>query len=274
MLKYSISKTLNCDRTKFYKIVASVEKYQHFLPWCIESYESNQKTETLKNIDLCKILLKKNINIESFKLKDTLEVKTFEGFLKVGFQILDFTYVSNVTCIHPNIIISEVDNNKSVVFQHLKSIWIIEKIRENLITVDYNIEMQFKYGFYSQFTHMFLDLLGESIVNSFVKEYENSNFEYKMSENINKEDKIFNIENGINNISNLAIYNKDLLRKFMSKLIYHKIANIKEIETLVHKISHDLTHLQRILFFSEINETNHNRSILEKIWDEIKIEIL
>ena len=277
MLKYSINKNLNCERRKFFQIVNTVHNYKNFLPWCVESVETNHKLEKFTNNDLKNLLLKKEVNFYNLILnKEIYEVKKFEGMLKVGFEMLDFSYFSNVTSVFPNIIISEVDNENSRIFKHLKSVWIIEDLKENLISINYNIEMEFKYSLYSRFTSVILDLLGESIVNSFVSEYDkitNSenkknflHFNYNVQENV--------IDNNLDNIENLQNFNKNIIKKLILKLLSMKIAKIDEIESLFQKIRENFSNLQKVIFYSELNEYNENRSILEKIWFEIKSEIL
>ncbi len=159
MLKYSITKSLQYDQIKFFELVRCVNNYKNYLPWCNDSKETNHKIDILNKNELSLILREKNVqyDLNSFET-DKFEIKTYDGLLKVGFQVLDFSYCSKVTSIYPSLIISEVDSENSKVFENLNSVWKFEKVKNDILSIDYNLEMKFKYGLYSQFTHLFLSL--------------------------------------------------------------------------------------------------------------------
>ena len=275
MLKYSINKTLHYDQYRFFELVRCVNNYKNYLPWCVESKETNHRIEKLRKNDLTHFLREKNVLIDVNSLEsDSVEINTFDGLLKVGFQVLDFSYSSKVSSIFPKLIISEVDGENSKIFENLKSVWKFEKLKNNVLSIDYNLEMKFKYGLYSQFTHLFMDLLGEKIVDSFIKEYEKmENYNNRIIKEVHNSEKTFSIEKSVEKIKYLDINNKILIKDFFSNLLLLKIATVEELDFSFKKMNESYSSIQKVVFLCELNQNNKNKFFLEKIWSEIKNDL-
>ncbi|KAI1314554.1 Coenzyme Q-binding protein coq10a, mitochondrial [Mortierella claussenii] len=102
--EYKERKLVSYSQQEFYDLVANVDDYQHFLPWCTHSKMSEPLPEE--------------------SVKDTIEGSTVtvrHGELGIGFNSLQERYVSNVTCQEPWTVRAVSYDSK--LFKELATIW-------------------------------------------------------------------------------------------------------------------------------------------------------
>ncbi len=153
MINYKYFKTLNFPLKTFLFTIVKVKNYKNFLPWCLDSFEKNHKSYDL-TFDEIKtnhpelfsnkyindyLYLQNELNKSEIKneKKDCLNneikrysIKTFEGYIKVGFDIIDFSYISKVYLICDNIVLSRTDDSQSNIFKKLESTWILKENKD------------------------------------------------------------------------------------------------------------------------------------------------
>lgn len=95
----------------------------------------------------------------------------FDAKCAIGFQIINFDYVSKVTYRHPAIPIQLSRDHEwyvssasaSSIFKLLQSEWKIKHSGPDLCSIDYSIQMEFANSLYSQITRQFFDYLVSSV---------------------------------------------------------------------------------------------------------------
>lgn len=305
MINYFTSQNLKIPISIFFQTVKRVRNYKDFVPWCKDSWDTDSYTNTytdtctdnknkfmtydqiirtfptlIKNTNSSKKLIEifnENNQICQYK---KIKVKNYDGGITVGFNILDFQYISNVIVIEPNIILSVTDGSKSNVFKKLESLWIIneDKIKDEII-VDYYINFEFKSLVFSQVTHLFLEFLGENILKSFI---EKSKQDMKLIENsvyVENMQKMNELEFSQivdykfeKILSEVSVNEKAKLKKMLNNLFELKKINLQELEKLVNVLKYNTTFLNKLLFLSDIAIWN-NHIQLEKIRREISSEV-
>ena len=96
----TIKKIIPCKKNQLVEMVLDIEKYPEFVPWCIEG--------------------------KVYEKKETIDLVTFNGDLKVGKSILNETFTSHV-CYHKDkdmIIVTNLDGP----LKHLKNEWKFKEI--------------------------------------------------------------------------------------------------------------------------------------------------
>jgi ribosome-associated toxin RatA of RatAB toxin-antitoxin module len=239
MINFSHSQKLNFPLKQFYKTITKVKNYKNFLPWCIDSYEKDHKIYNLtyKEIQNKFPELTKNIIISNHLNKlynnnsNLINLKTYEGFIKVGFDLIEFSYLSKVYEISDKIILSITDDSQSHIFSKLESIWILDDEKNiskeknekekayniDEINIDYNIQFKMKSILFSKITSICMSFLGENIVKSFISHTE----------------KIIKEENENYLLDNFNLNNKDINNKEeLNAYIYKK----KKLENLIKNL--------------------------------------
>lgn len=128
---------------QMYSVVADVEKYKEFLPFCNEST----------------ILCRK------------------EGFLSanlaIGFPPIRETYISNVTLVKPYVVLARAKEGK--LFDYLETSWKfipgLKSIDQSCV-IDFYVNFQFKSFLHSQLSHIFFDGLVKQMEKAFITEAE------------------------------------------------------------------------------------------------------
>jgi len=214
--------------------------------------ESHLKHKKLNN--------KNNNEIHNEKIipeEHDIHLKKYKGGIKVGFDFLDFSYVSQVRCISPNLIISTVDKDQTTVFEHLESVWKLKQVNTNNIEIQYNIEFKYKSKIYSNFTSLFLNFLGENIVTSFIKQCEKEeNLLALHKDKSNKTIKeVANIDNYINStFLNFKSNNNDN-DKFVAifkNIVIVKVIEENELIKLISKVKESYIIQQKFLIYKDI----------------------
>lgn len=135
--KHSERRLLKYSAEKIYGIVANVEHYKEFVPWCIDS-KIISKTENAMSAELT-----------------------------VGYSLFKETYRSEVE-LNPNKSVIAVSRQTNL-FDFLRTEWSFQPARApDTCWVTFNLEFQFKSMLYNQISELFFD----DIVNHMVAAFE------------------------------------------------------------------------------------------------------
>lgn len=129
---------------QIFDVVADVENYKNFVPFC-------KKSEViLKRVDF----LKAN--------------------LVIGFPPLNESYVSNVTMMYPQLVKAECVDGK--LFNHLDTLWIFTpglKNNPQTCVIDFSLSFEFKSWIHSHLSNLFFNEIVRQMENAFINEAQN-----------------------------------------------------------------------------------------------------
>ena len=135
--KYKERKLLGYSPQQMYDVVAAVENYKEFVPWCKDST----------------IILQRGDNY-------------LEAELQVGFQIFVETYLSKVTLHPPTCISSHV--GESSLFSHLNSSWKFQPgPTPKSVWLTFDIDFAFKSPIYRQVASLFFEEVVQRMMAAF-----------------------------------------------------------------------------------------------------------
>ena len=136
--KYTEKKLLGYSPQQMYDVVASVEHYKDFVPWCQKS------TVVLKNTDATYL----------------------EAELEVGFQIFVEKYLSKVTLQPPTMVSSHV--GESTLFSHLDSSWKFQPgPTPQSVWMTFHVDFAFKSPLYRHVASLFFEEVVEKMMGAF-----------------------------------------------------------------------------------------------------------
>ena len=140
MSSASIKKIIPCKKEQLVEMVLDIEKYPEFVPWCIEGKAYNKK--------------------ESF------DVITFSGDLKVGKSILNETFSSHVSYYKEKdmIIVTNLDGP----LKNLKNEWKFKEINNNT-QLEFDIDFELKNNLLSKIMKKSFNLGLNKIADAFEK---------------------------------------------------------------------------------------------------------
>jgi ribosome-associated toxin RatA of RatAB toxin-antitoxin module len=247
MINYSTKQVLRFPIGLFYRTVVDVRDYKGFVPWCTDSWQDNVKLIQKDHL--------KPIEYEKY-FRTNLPIETFKGGIKVGFSVLDFSYVSTVYTQEPNVILSTVSDSQ--VFERLESLWVIKENKEGALDVEYTISFGFKNLIFSNATTLFLDFIGKNIVQSFID---------KCNREIQDSNGNQGAGSSIEDIVNKIPFDSEQERLSMVDL-FEKLKGEMDVETLnavAEKLKGDNTLVKRINFLSELMINDSKTRIIKEL---------
>lgn len=142
MPKHSEKKIVKFSAQQMYNLVADIDSYHQFLPWC-----NNSKIIEISEIDHSK--------------------KKLLADLEIGYKDLVYTYRSHV-------IIDDKEMSIKVDFVHgpfknLENRWNFSDLDENSCEIDFFIDFELNIGFFNILISKFFDKAFKKMVNSFEK---------------------------------------------------------------------------------------------------------
>ena len=140
MPKHFEKKIVNFTAKQMYELVADIDNYREFLPWCNDS-----KIIEITNIDN--------------------EKKTLIADLEIGYKDLVYTYRSNVLLNNQELTI-KVDFIHGP-FKNLDNSWIFKKIDDQSCEIEFFIDFELNVGVLNLLISKFFDKAFRKMVNSF-----------------------------------------------------------------------------------------------------------
>ena len=140
MPKHFEKKIVNFTAKQMYELVADIDNYREFLPWCNDS-----KIIEVTNIDN--------------------EKKTLIADLEIGYKDLVYTYRSNVLLNNQKLTI-KVDFVHGP-FKNLDNSWIFKKIDDQSCEIEFFIDFELNVGVLNLLISKFFDKAFKKMVNSF-----------------------------------------------------------------------------------------------------------
>ena len=140
MPKHFEKKVVNFTAKQMYELVADIDNYREFLPWCNDS-----KIIEITNIDN--------------------EKKTLIADLEIGYKDLVYTYRSNVLLNKQELTI-KVDFIHGP-FKNLDNSWIFKKIDDQSCEIEFFIDFELNVGVLNLLISKFFDKAFKKMVNSF-----------------------------------------------------------------------------------------------------------
>ena len=140
MPKHFEKKIVNFTAKQMYELVADIDNYREFLPWCNDS----------------KIIEVTNIDNEN---------KTLIADLEIGYKDLVYTYRSNVLLNDKKLTI-QVDFVHGP-FKNLDNSWIFKKIDGQSCEIEFFIDFELNIGVLNLLISKFFDKAFKKMVNSF-----------------------------------------------------------------------------------------------------------
>ena len=140
MPKHFEKKIVNFTAKQMYELVADIDNYREFLPWCNDS-----KIIEVTNIDN--------------------EKKTLIADLEIGYKDLVYTYRSNVLLNNQELTIN-VDFVHGP-FKNLDNSWIFKKIDDQSCEIEFFIDFELNVGVLNLLISKFFDKAFKKMVNSF-----------------------------------------------------------------------------------------------------------
>ncbi|XP_035788583.1 coenzyme Q-binding protein COQ10, mitochondrial-like isoform X1 [Anopheles albimanus] len=141
--EFAQKKLVGYSMQQLYSVVADVEKYYTFVPFCKKSYVYDRKLGSLK------------------------------ADLIIGFPPLNESYTSNVTLVSPTLVRAECVDGR--LFNYLLTAWQfspgLKDIPQSCV-IDFMVSFEFKSLLHSQLSNLFFDQLVKQMEYAFIQEAE------------------------------------------------------------------------------------------------------
>ncbi|KAK9297864.1 hypothetical protein QLX08_008615 [Tetragonisca angustula] len=139
--EYEGRKLVGFSMEQIYDVVADVQSYKDFVPFC-------KKSEII------------------FKSNDTLKAN-----LVIGFPPINESYTSKVTTVRPHLVKAECTDGK--LFNHLNTLWLLSPgLKNNAQTcvIDFSLSFEFKSLIHSHLSNLFFNEIVRQMENAFLDE--------------------------------------------------------------------------------------------------------
>ncbi|KAJ8674032.1 hypothetical protein QAD02_005294 [Eretmocerus hayati] len=139
--EYEGRKLVGFSMDQIYHVVADVENYKNFLPFCKKSDVIIKKPDFLK------------------------------ANLVIGFPPLRESYVSKVTTVYPQMVKAECTDGK--LFNHLNTLWLFSPGLNNnpeTCVIDFSLSFEFKSLLHSHLSNLFFNEIVRQMENAFLEE--------------------------------------------------------------------------------------------------------
>lgn len=99
-------------------------------------------------------------------MKNGVRQGKFDAETQIGFNAVNFSYVSKVSYKEPSYVLS-VSSKETSIFTELYSLWEIQKVDKHKCQVKYKIQMTFNNPLYSAVTNQFFNFLATTMHECF-----------------------------------------------------------------------------------------------------------
>ncbi|KAJ1909419.1 hypothetical protein IWQ60_011179 [Tieghemiomyces parasiticus] len=156
--EYTEQQILPFSPAQVYKVVADVDRYSAFVPWCARSAYHRRPTATIRP---CSVPEAKGVSVRHI---------VDQADLEVGFQAFKERYTSIVTQEEPWRV--EAVSRQSDLFRLLRTNWEfvpypLAKPDSQRCLVRFSIQFQFNSPIYAQVSGLFFDQVCKQMVNAF-----------------------------------------------------------------------------------------------------------
>ncbi|XP_076674975.1 coenzyme Q-binding protein COQ10 homolog B, mitochondrial isoform X1 [Andrena cerasifolii] len=139
--EYEGRKLIGFSMDQIYDVVADVQNYKHFVPFCKTSHVFSKTDDTQK------------------------------ANLVIGFPPINESYTSKVTTIKPRLVKAECTDGK--LFNHLNTLWLFSPgLKNNARTcvIDFSLSFEFKSVIHSHLSNLFFNEIVRQMENAFLQE--------------------------------------------------------------------------------------------------------
>ncbi|KAI8329829.1 hypothetical protein BC941DRAFT_362165 [Chlamydoabsidia padenii] len=141
--RYNEKKLLNFSHQQVYDVVANINDYHLFLPFCNHS------------------------RVYSFSFKGgNHQQKVMQAELGIGFKLFEEKYMSTVTCEEPYRV-TAVSTDASL-FKELVTTWQFSPHSPTNCTVDFSIQFEFASPLHAQASNVFFDQVSQLMMKAFI----------------------------------------------------------------------------------------------------------